>query len=266
MARRRYIDIITHCFSPEHLPFYADCLRIQLQGFVNCHSGIRTRAWVCHLPESLDPRTFSVVRQFSGTGKSKIPRKLAIHSVELPEREMFRRAIGRDRICRQIAQDSLGIWFTDVDTLGLSGCLESILGHFTRRGENPAFYPLTYQICRDHATGDQLIAKWAKIGPPVNPDSSLFITENPLRAIGGQMFVRGDQLERGYCYSRHRRHVNWQRFRSFTCDVAYRRFLIDFGVNFVKMPIDGLYRLRHTVAGYKDEVWEGKEQSGTIDI
>lgn len=237
------------------MPFYADALRILLLSFVNCPPKTPTRIWVCHTHD--DARTAGVLWQLADAGRFVDLRGLRVHVVSLAPAEMFRRAIGRNMIAHQIAHNSLGVWFADADYFVAQGWEESFLALFCATDGPMAAYPRSYPICRDHATGDLLLAEWALHGPPAVPDPSLFVPLKPPRAIGGHMFVRGDALHHGYCYDRQRHPlIGATRFKSFTDDIAYRRFLADKGINFVKHDIKGIYRLRHTRAGYKDEDWK----------
>lgn len=245
------MDAVTHCFVPEHMPFYGQALRIQLMSFVHCcPPKTPTRLWICHTDE---PRTAGVLCQFRGIWHEG---RLQIRSVLLPPAEMFRRAIGRNKVAHQIAHDSLGVAWLDADYFVAKGWEESFLALFRATDGPMAAYPRSYPICRDHATGDRLLAEWALHGPPAVPPADLFVPLRPPRAIGGHMFVRGDALHHGYCYEHQRRPlVGATRFKSFPDDISYRRFLADKGINFVKHDIKGIYRLRHTRAGYKDEDW-----------
>lgn len=244
--------VITHCYSPPGMEFYADSLLLQLRSIISAASATRHQVTIWVVRTTKDRATADAVLssrgyEAGGGGWANI----IDWPVEPPE--MFRRAIMRERILFGLRKDmrqTSAIWLADCDYIVEPGFFESAEAAVA---VYPAVYPRKYHIARTHRLGDSLIEAWTKEGFPSKMPSHLFHDEYPPRAIGGMMFLAGAMCTAGYVQSHSRwlKPTHWTRFESFGDDIVHRRHLEALGKPYRPGEVHGLYRLRHTRAGYK---------------
>lgn len=163
----------------------------------------------------------------------------------LPEEELFRRAIGRNKVAKSTTADV--VWFADCDYFYGPGCLDSLVEQVTE--DDTLYFPGSQLISETHKSGDKLIEQCAMADyyGIVKEDSSTFVLKGMKKAIGGLQIVTGNTArERGYLPD-----TKWtqpvdreQGFQDTKCDIAYRKSMHE-----KKIQIPNLYRLRHSITG-----------------
>lgn len=237
------IEIITHCWAGQ-LQQYAAMLRCQLGSLAN-HPPARceVKISVCYSPR--DEHTVSVIehaRRWQSPGWK-------INSVRMERGELFRRAIGRNRLSKESSADA--IWLTDCDYLFGEGCLDSLAMQIGSL--DPLSFPRRINIHRDHATGDDYLIRLGRFpgSHPPEIDKADFIRKLIPLAIGGVMILTPELASRGFCDGSKRYlktiqvEKGWQRSH---CD-KYARLEWDVGRG-TNIDIPELYRLRHSQISY----------------
>lgn len=246
-ASSAMIELVTHCWSGDAVPIYHTLLQLQLSSLVVLPPHVDYRVTVC-CSES-DQRTGRVLEFFAG----HLGDHLSVQTMD--ESDLFRRAIGRNRVALQTSADV--VWFTDCDHLFLRGALDDAHRRSVA-SEWPLIWPATMRVHATHHYGDELISRYAEVDPQLVTDFELqrFRRIRPPLAIGGLQIVKGDYCrEHGYMKD-HRRlmspvdgHGGFQKCRG---DVVFRKSL----PGCAAMPIDGVYRVRHSRCG---------RDQGTVD-
>lgn len=231
------IEIVTHCYCPPGVDGYARMLAAQCESLLRWKPRA-TRVTLSVFTTGCDELTLKCVDTWS--------EQLALENVDLipyvlHPSDLFRRAIGRNIAARTTSADV--VWFTDVDYFFGPGCLDAVTEAVPLEGVD-LYCPREVLICRDHATGDELVATGRAL------DSlDLFVARRQKVAIGGCQIVAGAWARRnGYLHG-----TRWvkpvsaeQGFRSCKCDRAFR------SVNKLRtehIDAPGVYRLRHTRDG-----------------
>ena len=181
------IEIVSHCWQYAHLLAY------QLSSLVNFPPvKARVRMTVFHAPE--DTRTRAMLDYFGG---------LAVPGVSwnwqaLSPPELFRRAIGRNRIARSTKAD--WVWFTDCDIVFHRDCIDSLATELQAR-QDLLTYPKFERITPMLAETDPVLAAERDRPRVVDIDTSQFtLAANPPKAKGAYHIVHGDAARQcGYC-------------------------------------------------------------------
>lgn len=234
-------ELVTHCWA-ERLPMYATLLRAQLSSLVVHQPNIMCQVTVCH--SDTDQRTKEVVQYFKS--------KLLLKSIELPNPQIWRRAIGRNKAALESKAEL--VWFTDCDHLFFKGCLDQIWQHLNSKtfvGDPGLIWPSSYMANADKSHIDLFLQEHENHGGvviPIIPGGQWYV-HRLTRAIGGVQIVTGD-------FARHHGYLNgtkWQKpvdrpFPDFKDDIIFRTFALRTGN--CRIEPNGLYRLRHTEVGY----------------
>lgn len=233
------ILIVSHCYCPPGLDIYAQHLRLQWASLCRYLSKADVELVVCCANSKQDPATWEVL-----TDRTIGRAKRVVHV--LPLEKLFRRATGRNEVVKDAAREFEVVWFTDVDYLFGPGCLDAVADLVTPDDE--LCMPEVVNISIDHATGTRYVEDRRNVPLP-DIDPTQFAARRQKLCIGGVQIVGGNTARRvGYCDG-----TRWVRpvdpaagFRSCRCDLAFRR-----GNKFVakRLPIPGVYRLRHERAG-----------------
>jgi hypothetical protein len=209
-----------------------------------------------------DMETSSVVGKLA-RHQSVLPDNVVLAFVPLEPAALFRRAIGRNMVAKETTADV--VWFTDIDYFAGPSCLDSIAELVDKH--SGLVFPETYWINRESEhgtpwqTGDQIV-RWGRQETWPKADLSLFAEKRQRVCIGGMQIVGGELARRiGYLDG-----TKWVEpvdpslgFRSCRCDAAFRR---SNRLDARKLPIRGMYRLRHGTDGRDftaTGVKEGKE-------
>ena len=228
------IEIVSHCWQYAHLLAY------QLSSLVNFPpTGARVRMTVFYAPE--DTRTRAMLDFFGG---------IAVPGVTwnwqaLPSPELFRRAIGRNRIARSTTAD--WVWFTDCDIVFHRGCIDTLASQLQGRQDllcYPKFERITPMLTED----DPVLAAERDRPRVVDIDTGQFtLAENPPKAKGAYHIVHGDAARQcGYCeqVGLYQRPVSsWAKTYE---DSAFRWLL---GTDGMGLDVPGVHRIRHVHKG-----------------
>ena len=228
------IEIVSHCWQYAHLLAY------QLSSLVNFPpASARVRMTVFHAPE--DARTRAMLDFFGG---------IAVPGVTwnwqpLPPPELFRRAIGRNRIARSTAAD--WVWFTDCDIVFHRDCIDTLSSQLQGRQDllcYPKFERITPMLTED----DPVLAAERDRPRVVDIDTTQFtLSENPPKAKGAYHIVHGDAARQcGYCeqVGLYQRPVSsWAKTYE---DSAFRWLL---GTDGTGLEVPGVHRIRHVHKG-----------------
>lgn len=234
------ICLVTHCYCPPGLDIYAEHLRWQWATLVNYPATKAKIKWVvCCASREQDPATHEAL-DAGPPANPDLWRFVHVYPLE----HLFRRAIGRNIVAKTETADA--VIFTDVDYLWSGQSLDAIADLVSP--DDLLCSPEYINISIDHATGQRIVDEAR--GKPVPPiPFETFAKRRQKVAIGGCQIVGGNTARRvGYCDN-----TKWtvpvsveSGFRSCKCDRAFRKLN-----NFTprKLPLEGVYRLRHVSDG-----------------
>lgn len=240
------VAIVTHCWAVDK-PFYAVLLRYQLSSLVLHPPVTKIHPIVAYDPK--DRATSDVVDDF----KSMCPGWL--ETIQLTERQMWRRAIARNIAAQQMGPICDLVWFTDCDHLFGYGCIDMAKAAWLHADKPEMIWPAGYFVNSDKTPLDCALERYLKrppargelLRPPSMEDEIMKLN----RAIGGVQIVAGTYAaSHGYLPG-----SRWQRepltpFPDFRDDVRFR-IRIERRFRHCRIPVlPGLYRLRHTDVGY----------------
>jgi len=228
-----HLEIVSHCWQ------YAPFLTRQLNSLLNFPPQELDVTMTVFYARS-DEETVCTLESFAG----KAPERIWWNWRELPEKSLFRRAIGRNQAAKESRAD--WIWFTDCDVLFRENCLDQ-LATALRGRTDLLVYPerewVTSLLPSDHPmiAPDQVKPMGADIDP------TLF-AENPRdRATGPLQIIHGDIARAcGYCdcLPYYQKPVpEWAK--------AYEDRAIRWLLRTPGRPVDipGVYRIRHRAKG-----------------
>ena len=246
------VEIISHCWSGPNGQ-YAKLLAWQLWSLLQWPPQ-RVYAWITVCTTSDDQSANTTVRNWISRETDLDPEgELGIptidhfvpwlHNAARSRAMVLQRACLRNHLALKTEADV--VWMADCDYLFGPGCLDA-LEQIAGRTEK-LFFPRTTLVCRDHATGDELLSQVPQASS-LKPQACVPKTEH--LAIGGIQIVPGDVARQyGYCPD-----SKWQEpapegtntIIGFGADRAYRRSL---GTPGTPIDLPNLYRLRHSITG-----------------
>jgi len=229
---RLTLEIVSHCWRYSHLHAY------QLSSLVQ------------HAPKNIDV-IMTVFHAEEDEATCQLLAFFAEHSVEnvtwnwqkIPAPELFRRAIGRNRVAKNTQAD--WVWFADCDLVFGDGCLDS-LGESLQGRADMLVFPAQERIT-PLLTDDSPMLKAAKEPKLVSVNASDFTFRTLERAVGAYQIVHGDVCRHmGYCddISAYQRPTD--RWKKTFEDRAFRWLL---GTHGVPVQVDSVYRIRHIEKG-----------------
>ena len=245
----KLIEVVTHAYA-KHFSFYADALCYHLSSLVldrpeNC----KVQITVCFDPS--DDLTLDVIDWFCKETD------LYIYKLPLTLPYLGRLAIGRNLAAKRSEADI--VWFSDVDQCFREGILDRLAG-MEWPEKAVMVFPQRIKIHRTHSIGDTTLKRVEGNPQLIDVDPEDFVPKKYHVAIGGTQIVRGDFVrQNGYLD----KNTRWQqpvkankkgivRFDSCKCDVAYRQQVCQrHGRTVEKIDLDGLYRIRHTIATHE---------------
>ncbi len=228
------IEIVSHCWQYGHLLAY------QLSSLVNFPPAkARVRMTVFHARE--DVRTGAILDFFGGIGVPGV----SWNWQALPPPELFRRAIGRNRIAR--TTQAGWVWFTDCDIVFHRDCIDGLASELQGRQDllaYPKFERITPMLTED----DPVLAAERDRPRVVDIDTSQFtLAANPPKAKGAYHIVHGDAARQcGYCEQvpvYQRPVARWAKTYE---DSAFRWLM---GTDGVGLEVPGVHRIRHIHKG-----------------
>jgi len=226
------VEVVTHCWQ------YAAMLAYQLSSFVN------------HPPSKLT-LTVTVFYAESDRATVELLGFIARHDVPnvkwnwcpLPERELFRRGIGRNRAA--LASKADWVWMTDCDIIFHKNCLDSLAEQLTGRND-VLVYPRQDRATPMLPQTSSLLESGRQLGlQEIDPSDFSLLTRD--RARGEYQIIHGDVARAiGYCggipiYQTPADH--WCKCYE---DRAFRWLA---GTQGTPIDIEGVYQIRHIEKG-----------------
>lgn len=240
-ARRMLLETISHCW------LYPRILAFHLSAYLlHPPQRCRVRVTICHAPAADDPATAETIAYFR---QQPLPDSVAWNFLELPRRQLCRRAIGRNIACKQSPADF--VLMGDVDYIFGAGALDACAVQMPRIcAEGPRLMHLGYvSQSIDHAAGD---AEIARVSCPqvIELTHEAYRIKGLARAIGGCQYIPGDfARDRGYLSDSKRFQRPTDEWRKTRCDVAFRSWS---GLESIALHIPNVYRIRHGMRGRHD--------------
>lgn len=228
------IEIVSHCWQYAHLLAY------QLSSLVNFPpTRARVHMTVFHALE--DTGTAAMLGYF---GAIEVP-GVSWNWQAVPRGELFRRAIGRNRIARSTTAD--WVWYADCDILFHRGCLDSLSEALQGR-RDPMTYPRQERVTALLEETDPLLTAERDRPRVVDIDPGQFkLMDNPPKAKGAYQIVHGDAARQcGYCGQLPVFQRPARRWAKTYEDTAFRWLL---GFDGVGLDVPGVYRIRHIHKG-----------------
>lgn len=242
----RTIAIVAHCYA-EQIPDYAAMFTAQLSSIALWPPKTCVLAITCWTAET-DSLTHRVVAAFQQHFRRRMT-PASIIARNLPKRELFRRAIGRNISCKEATADVL--WMADVDYVCGDGFFDALAAvDFEAIKPHEMVFPRKYHMMLSHEIGDKEIAciSPGSLHEP-NVNEADYFKKRLKLGIGGLQFIPRDVAIRGYCDG-----TNWIRpletempFPDTNCDRIFR------GTIRSSIPADlpNLFRYRHSRTSYE---------------
>lgn len=230
---RLALEIVSHCWNYHHLHAY------QLSSLVQFPPReLDVTVTVFHSPT--DQGTVALLRYFGAIG---IP-GVTWNWRPLPEAELMRRAIGRNRAALATRAD--WVWFADCDLMFRDACLDTLAEELQGR-RDPLCFPRQESVTALLGADDPLLSAAAAAPGLVDIDPSRFTPRPISRAVGAYQIVHGDVARAvGYCAALPAYQVPTDRWRKTYEDRAFRWLLRTEGV---AIEVPGIHRIRHSVKG-----------------
>ena len=245
------VHIVTHCFSKTAVQ-YAVFLRCHLSSIVQNSDKVDVKVSICYTES--DTAVVEIMDEFQDLlGKR-------LEHVRLTPGELFRRAIGRNRVA--LTTDADLVWHCDVDHVMGPGCLTHLWRVWSSwrlsnqpEAQKPILYwPGEIQIHKDHSTGDKFWQSHVNFKGLVSVNPREFVSKTYYKAIGGIQIVDGDYSRaNGYLADQ----LKWlvptdgdKPFPEFRDDCKFRNCCANRG-KIDRIDLPNLYRLRHSVVTYR---------------
>lgn len=230
---RLNLEIVSHCWNYHHLHAY------QLSSLVLFPPrDVDVTMTVFH--SAADRATVELLRYF---GAMDVP-GVDWNWRPLPESELLRRAIGRNRAA--LASHADWVWFADCDLMFRDDCLDSLASRL-QGSRDSLCYPQQEFVTPLLPPGHPLLSAAAGAPCVVDVDASLFAPRRITRAVGAYQIVHGDVARAtGYCAALPSYQVPTDRWRKTYEDRAFRWLLRTEGV---PVAVPGIHRIRHSAKG-----------------
>lgn len=236
------IEFVVHAYAVA-IPDFAKLLTAQLSSLVKWPpTTCEVQVTICRaLDDALvDTVMMAFSRLLTGT-------PVHVRGLVLERRELFRRAIGRNRAAKETLADV--VYFGDCDYFWTAGFWDALAAAQQQGCPHRLVFPRTVRIQRSHRLGDEEIAKIVP-GELYEPDLSQYALREERKAIGGLQIVSGDTA-RGFGYCDGTRFMTpvdeAGGFRNTVEDQVYRSLLG--GSMAIDLP--GIYRMRHSESAFQ---------------
>jgi hypothetical protein len=226
------LEIVSHCWK------YSRLLSYQLSSLV-LHPPRRVAVTMSVFYAPSDRKTLSVLAYFQNRSVANVQWQWR----QLEERQLFRRAIGRN--VAALATRADWIWFCDCDQAFGEGCLDALADQLARA---PAdfVYPEYVLFSPKQVAGGTLLREASAL-QLLDFNDSGFRAVRFNRAVGGLQIVRGELARRiGYCRNSRRFMRPARRWMRTFDDVEFRRII---GCKGSPIPVPQLYRIEHSAKG-----------------
>ena len=244
---RLSLEIVSHCWQYAHLLMY------QLSSLVNFPpTRAKVRMTVFHSPE--DAATAAMLGFFGGLTVPNVTWNWQL----LPREQLFRRAIGRNRIARTTDADWL--WLTDCDIVFHRDCLDTLADRLQGRRDRLLF-PRDERVTPMLSDADPTLEAGREQPRVADIETGAFEHLAVPRATGAYQIIHGDVARAcGYCdqLAYFQRPVT--RWAKTFEDRAFRWLMRTEGV---PLDIPGVHRIRHVRKGrYGDNKGEALVRGG----
>ncbi|MEM9601782.1 MAG: glycosyltransferase family 2 protein [Pseudomonadota bacterium] len=234
------LEIVAHCWHYAHLLAY------QLHAVHRHTPDTVDLTYTLYFCES-DRLTVDLINHYGTRGNSQVHWNW--HA--LPEAELKRRAIGRNRSA--LATEADWIWFADCDLIFHEGCLASLATALRDRRDR-LVYPASECITPMLDASDPVVNVDPRATPEPTIDTEAFSVSPITKAKGAFQIVHGDVARHcGYCPGialYQQPSVHWR--KTFE-DTAFRQLIRDQGT---AVDVRGLHRIRHKAKGrYRATGW-----------
>jgi len=226
-----HLQIVSHCWQYSHM------LNFQLSSLANFPpSDLNVTYTLYHSAQDTDLK--KLIARYD---EIEVP-NVTWHWVEVPNNQLFRRAIGRNQVALNTEAD--WVWFSDCDLIFHENCLDSLAVALENRQQRMVF-PRQEGITELLESTHPMLNQTNNVR--IDIDTTLFKTNEIQKAKGAFQIVHGDVLRAcGYCkdiklYQQPMEH--WSKTYE---DSMFRRMIDSEGE-----PVDvkGLYRIRHIEKG-----------------
>ncbi len=231
------LEIVSHCWQ------YARTLVYQLSSFIN-HPPTKLKLTVTVFYAESDVDTVALL---DFIGQHDVP-NVTWNWQCLPESELMRRCIGRNRAA--LASQADWVWMTDCDIVFHANCLDSLAEQL--KGRNDVLvYPRQERTTPMLSDSSDILQK-GQAPELVDIDTSAFELFERDRAKGAFQIIHGDVARAiGYCNGLRVYHTPTDHWRKTYEDRTFRWLL---GSQGVPLEIDGVYQIRHITKGrYKKD-------------
>ncbi len=179
------LEIVSHCWQ------YSRMLNYQLSSLVN-YPPSKLLARITIFYSETDTDTLELLQHIA---EHQVP-NITWNWQPLPETQLFRRSIGRNRAALSTQAD--WIWMTDCDIVFHQGCLDS-LAEVLRAKTDSLVFPKEVQITELLPDSDPMLRKGREL-QMLEIDTSQFHPQNRDRAKGPFQIIHGDVARAiGYC-------------------------------------------------------------------
>lgn len=244
---RLSLEIVSHCWQYAHLLGY------QLSSLVRFPpTQLEVRMTVFHATEDAATR-----RMLDFFGQQRVP-GVTWNWQALPPAQLFRRAIGRNRIALSTTADWL--WLTDCDIVFHRDCLDSLALALQGRRDR-LLHPRDERVTAMLAESDPVLAAQGEEPRIVDIDPAQFEHLAVPRATGAYQIVHGDVARAcGYCAQIGLFQRPVQRWAKTFEDRTFRWLMRSQGV---ALDIPGVHRIRHVHKGrYGENEAEARLRGG----
>ncbi|MEM6986246.1 MAG: glycosyltransferase family 2 protein [Pseudomonadota bacterium] len=227
------LEIVAHCWQYAHLLAY------QLSSVKRFTPNTVRLTYTLYYCES-DRATVQLIEHYA---QESLP-NIHWNWQPLPEAELKRRAIGRNRSA--LSTDADWVWFADCDLIFHDGCLASlqaVVSGLQRRMVYPATECITAML---EASSPLVNVDPAQTPEPqIDPDD--FVVSPITKAKGAFQIVHGDVARQcGYCPQLRLYQQPTIHWRKTFEDTAFRKLIDDQGT---PVEVRALHRIRHTSKG-----------------
>lgn len=226
------LEIVSHCWQ------YARTLVYQLSSFVN-HPPTRLKLTVTVFYAESDTATVALLDFIA---QHDVP-NVTWNWCPLPEGELFRRGIGRNRAALATIAD--WVWMTDCDIVFHANCLDSLAEQLNGRNDL-LVYPRQERTTPMLPDSSAMLQKSETLHL-VDIDTSEFERHERDRAKGAFQIIHGDVARTiGYCNGIRTYQTPADHWCKCYEDRAFRWLM---GTQGTPLDIDGVYQIRHIAKG-----------------
>jgi hypothetical protein len=248
------LQVVSHIWAKD-CPQYADFAKYQVHALRARPPKCDVLLTVCYCPADW-AACVTLERQLA----LGLPPTVTLRGMPMDQERLFRRAIGRDEVCR--APDGKVLWLTDCDYVITGEACDAVA---QVAPDSQLVFPRVVNTMRTHAMGTEYARRAEKSDTP-EIDPADFQPERVKRGIGGVQII-GSELARQVGYDPPMKsRYDWRTdgFGCFKDDANWRRYVklpagvlnaagMDVVGSGTGIDVPGVYRLRHEQIGYRTD-------------